>query len=76
MATAPFREEHSLNHQLSLDVSAAVSTLHGPSLPGQARIALHPRAGLDSYLVEEHLTPDLDRLAPRLWLVRLVRHAR
>lgn len=40
------------------------------SLPGQPRIELDT---LDhsGYLENEHLTPELDQLAPRLWLASL-----
>jgi hypothetical protein len=39
------------------------------SLPGQARVSLD-RGPLQEYLREEFLVPDLDRMAPYLWLVR------
>lgn len=37
------------------------------TLPGQPRIGLD-RSDLNEYLQREHLTPDLDLLAPNLWL--------
>ena len=45
-------------------------------LPGQPRISLTPRALLDVYLDYEHLTPSLDALAPRLWLVMFLQESR
>ena len=39
------------------------------TLPGQPRIELDT-LDFDGYLEKEHLVPDLDRLAPKLWLVR------
>ena len=38
------------------------------TLPGQPRIELDTLSS-DGYLEKEHLVPDLDRLAPHLWLV-------
>jgi hypothetical protein len=37
------------------------------TLPGQPRIDLDT-LDYNGYLEKEHLTPDLDQLAPRLWL--------
>jgi hypothetical protein len=40
----------------------------GSTLPGQPRIELKS-SDLGPYLDREHLVPDLDQLAPKLWLV-------
>ncbi|KAI1085099.1 hypothetical protein F5B20DRAFT_130644 [Whalleya microplaca] len=39
-----------------------------PTLPGQPRISLEHQESLEAYLAAEHLTPELDQLAPYLWL--------
>ena len=73
MAQIPFSEVHQLNNQLKF------STIQRPlllsrsdktcdALPGQARIPLHGTS-LDGYIQREHSTPQLDNLAPWLWLV-------
>lgn len=69
----PFSEAYQLNHELELDNSEAITALRrtDPSLtalPGQARVELRS-SKLDEYLREEFLVPQLDQLAPRLWLV-------
>lgn len=73
MNVVPFPEDCQLNHELRLDDSAGVITLHRndpslTSLPGQARIELGS-AGLREYLEKEFLVSQLDKLAPKLWLV-------
>lgn len=42
------------------------------TLPGQPRVRLEDEDGLIMYLKSAHLTPELDRLAPYLWLVSSV----
>ncbi|KAL9077633.1 MAG: hypothetical protein Q9161_000005 [Pseudevernia consocians] len=44
------------------------ATIEKNYLPGQPRVALQG-ASLESYLEQDFLTRDLDRLAPHLWLV-------
>ncbi|GME30866.1 hypothetical protein MMC28_004106 [Neofusicoccum parvum] len=43
-------------------------SLAQPTLPGQPRQLLE-EPGLLNYLKNEHLTPDLDAMAPKLWLL-------
>jgi hypothetical protein len=83
MNPVPFSEAHQLNQELELDKSIAPTVLrrvypaqlaHGAdavstALPGQARVELRA-PDLDEYLHEEFLVPQLDKLAPKLWLVR------
>jgi hypothetical protein len=81
MNNAPFSETHQLNQELELDNAKALRRIQladptrraGPNsttLPGQPRVELRS-PGLEEYLEKEFLVPLLDRLAPRLWLVRL-----
>jgi hypothetical protein len=67
-----------LNKNLSLTTSANGETSlrrtgqDGPhSLPGQARTSLD-NAPLKKYLREALLAPNLDKIAPYLWLVRII----
>lgn len=74
MVDIPFPSDVELNKELELGVGtqhAHVCRSDGNStcLPGQPRIALTESMQLQQYLGEEHLTPDLDTLAPKLWLV-------
>ena len=70
----PFSSDVELNRQIGLgDVSQGVN-IHrsdgtSDSLPGQPRVALTEPVKLKRYLEEEHLTTELDTLAPKLWLV-------
>ena len=73
MDQIPFPEDSQLCSQLRLDRSKTPAELcHNnnsrTTLPGQPRVQLDPRE-LESYLREELLTPQLDQLAPKLWLV-------
>ena len=73
MNSVPFSEACQLNHELKLDNSEAIISLQrtDPSLttlPGQARVELRS-SDLDEYLRREFLVPQLDQLAPKLWLV-------
>jgi hypothetical protein len=70
--------EIELNKDLSLNTSAdGESSLRRArkdaphSLPGQARTSLD-NASLKEYLRKAFLTPNLDKIAPYLWLVRIV----
>lgn len=70
----PFSSELELNKQLKLETAAQGTNLRwcdgsSTSLPGQPRVALTESMNLKQYLDEEHLTTDLDTLAPKLWLV-------
>lgn len=78
MDQIPFPEIYQLNNQLRLDRSKIPAKLYRndnswTALPGQPRIQLDS-AELDDYLQRELLVPQLDQLAPRLWLVRYSPH--
>ena len=69
----PFLEIHQLNKQLHFGSIGTWGRLrrtdNNPNtLPGQPRVQLETDA-LREYLKAELLTPELDRLAPKLWLV-------
>lgn len=73
VSVATFPEEVELNSELkishSTDRDALVRTdPNSTTLPGQPRIGLDITS-ITNYLVEDLLTPELDRLAPKLWLV-------
>ncbi len=73
---APFDEKDQLNHQLqrakpgATDTRALVRTdsTRWATLPGQPRTSL-AASSLHEQLRQEFVTPDLDTLAPHLWLV-------
>jgi hypothetical protein len=44
---------------------------HGNFLPGQPRISLSDTTRLEEYVKKAFVVPDLDQLAPKLWLVSL-----
>lgn len=72
-AQVPFPPSHQLNDQLNLQIHGSSVTLARSdqardTLPGQARVSLNA-AELDGYVKREHSTPELDILAPWLWLV-------
>ena len=72
----PFSEKNQLNHQLKRTGTNASVTgelvraddAQCETLPGQPRISLGSNS-LCQQLEKEFLTPDLDALAPHLWLV-------
>ena len=73
MAKSPFPEECELNSQLQLDCSKLPALLSCKdhtytTLPGQPRVQLESEE-LDKYLDQEISVPQLDELAPKLWLV-------
>ncbi|KAI0894030.1 hypothetical protein F4806DRAFT_503786 [Annulohypoxylon nitens] len=72
MAGAAFREENQLCHDLRIENSKIFSQLTTQAtaitLPGDPRIELKD-AGIGSYLGEEFLTEDLNKLARYLWLM-------
>ena len=73
MDRPPFPKEHDLDSQLQVDRSRTPLALWCAdrtcsTLPGQPRVQLTPN-DLDTHLAKELSTPDLDELAPRLWLV-------
>ena len=73
----PFSSEIELNKQLKpgaavpQNVNIRRSDGDSTSLPGQPRIALNKSMELKQYLDEEHSTTELDKLAPKLWLVSM-----
>lgn len=73
MDQIPFPESHQLDGQLRLDLSKVPTELSCvdqgcKTLPGQPRVLLD-RVELDKYLRKELSLPELNRLAPMLWLV-------
>ena len=72
----PFSERSQLNHQLKrIETNTSVSynlvrtdDVRCETLPGQPRMRLRS-SSLYQQLEKEFLTPDLDSLAPHLWLV-------
>ena len=70
MAQVPFPVAHQLNNQLNLNTNGVLarSDRACDTLPGQARVSLDA-SQLDSYVMKEHSTPELDTLTPWLWLV-------
>ncbi|KAI9695893.1 MAG: hypothetical protein M1836_006010 [Candelina mexicana] len=72
----PFPESTQLNNQLQTikaDTATSYTLIRtdnpeSDSLPGQPRLRLHSRTLLQD-LEKEFLTPDLDKLAPYLWLI-------
>lgn len=73
MAQIPFPRVHQLNIQLGFSTIRSPLALNrsdqtSDTLPGQPRISLYA-SGLDNYVLKEHSTPELDSLAPWLWLV-------
>lgn len=75
MNPIPFPEIHQLDDQLQLDHSKEPIELccvdHScKSLPGQPRVRLD-RVGLDIYLKKDLSLPELNQLAPKLWLVHI-----
>ena len=75
MAMPPFQENQQLNTELRIDGAisdGAVGLRRADStsntLPGQPRVNLQDRE-LGDYLQAELLVPQLDYLAPKLWLV-------
>lgn len=76
MMDVPFSSEVELNKQLELGVVTQDANIRrsdgsSTSLPGQPRVALTDSVDLKQYLTEEHSTTDLDKLAPKLWLVSM-----
>jgi hypothetical protein len=76
MPVSVFPEEVELNRELKIlqptDRYALVRTdPNTTTLPGQPRIELDTTS-IANFLMEDLLTPELDRLAPRLWLVGCV----
>ena len=55
--------------QLCTDLDAAPTLQKHASLPGQPRIALEDTVSLTEYLEHEFCAPDLERLAPHLWMM-------
>ena len=77
MGDIPFTPELELNKELEFNfVTSSLLSYSGDesdvTLPGQPRISLNNATALNTYLSEEHLTPKLDILAPKLWLVGLI----
>ena len=72
----PFTKKTQLNDQLEVITSKASNQMslvrtddtQCTSLPGQPRVSINS-SSLYCYLEKEFLTPDLDTLAPHLWLV-------
>lgn len=65
--------ENELNKELQLEFNGQSTRLcrssrHCSTLPGQPRVKLDG-SHLKVYLDREHLVPELDRLASKLWLV-------
>lgn len=74
MAHIPFAPDAELNKELAIEdaplgIRISRSDGHSWGLPGQPRVAINNSGDVEKYLVEEHLTSELDILAPRLWLV-------
>lgn len=74
MDQIPFPEIHQLESHLQLDLPNVPTELCGvdrscKSLPGQPRVRLG-RVELGNNLKKDLSLPELDQLAPRLWLVR------
>ena len=73
MDKEPFPEEHELEEELQFDRSKLPAMLcrtdqNDTTLPGQPRVQLNSDE-LDIYLAKELSVPELDKLAPKLWLV-------
>ena len=74
MANIPFEAIDELNKELSTeDVAPGIrmrrSDGRNSTLPGQPRILVDKYENLSKYIIEEHTTPELDEMAPKLWLV-------
>ena len=73
--TGTFPVDHQLNDELRFDqvggeLGLRRSNAKYSTLPGQPRVRLDQHE-LQKYLQSEFLLPQLDRLAPKLWLVCL-----
>lgn len=72
-----FSSEIELNKQLkpeaavSQNINIRRSDGDSTSLPGQPRVALNKSMELEQYLDEEHSMTELDKLAPKLWLISM-----
>lgn len=64
----PFPENHQLDDQLRLD-HFKVPTELCKTLPGQPRVRLD-KGELDGFLKKDLSLPELNRLAPWLWMVQ------
>ena len=63
----PFREEYQLCKNFGDPGSE--NYFERSTLPGQPRIDLNDAVGLTEYLRQEFCAPDLEKLAPHLWLM-------
>jgi hypothetical protein len=73
MPVSLFPEEVELNRELKISQSTYPYALvrtdpNTTTLPGQPRIELDTTS-IANFLAKDLLTPELDRLAPKLWLV-------
>jgi hypothetical protein len=76
MPVSIFPEEVELNRELKISQSTDRYALvrtdpNMTTLPGQPRIELDTTR-IANFLVKDLVTPELDRLAPKLWLVSCV----
>ena len=72
MNLTPFPEEHQLNGELQIDQTTNLRCVdvHTTTLPGQPRVQVDP-ASIKTHLEKTLWVRELDRLAPKLWLVSL-----
>ena len=73
MDLTPFPVEHQLNGELHLDQTRVPAILQcvdvqATTLPGQPRVQLDP-VSIGTHLEKTLWVTELDRLAPKLWLV-------
>lgn len=73
MDLTPFPEEHQLNGELHIDQTRVSPNLrcvdgHATTLPGQPRVQVDS-ASINTHLEKTLWVTELDRLAPKLWLV-------
>lgn len=76
-SAAPFSEEEELCDDLVM-TGGAMALRKGadpPALPGQPALSFTDRSALLSFLREDLLTSDLDRMSPHLWLMATQSHA-
>jgi len=70
VVTVPFAEKYELNEELSATLTSKNAGWNGIIFPGRPRLNIRSSSpGIREYLASEFMTPDLDRLAPRLWLM-------
>ena len=75
LETPPFQQAHQLNDELYMtemtEDKKPLSNLHLTHLPGHPRIALDNIPKLCTFLRREFDLADLERLAPRLWMMTM-----